>query len=139
MSTNPGLRPIQKNQKYAEYNTIEIPMPPSAQLIVMLELLMEDLNLLEEKKVVLRKLSDERKWIMLQQHLSERYRDSTAREVNREIMEISRLKVSAEKDLLKNFVVNLRTRPIHWIMNFVDNGGLAALLDNLATLEEQNR
>ena len=105
----------------------------------MLELLMEDLNLTEEKKRGLRNLSDDRKWIVLNQHLQERIRDATAREVNREISEIQKLRTNPDKDLLNGLVVSLRAKPIRWISNFIENGGLDVLLGNLKQLEDLNR
>lgn len=117
----------------------DVPMPPSEEMDTMLELLMEDLNLTEDKKDVLRILTNDRKWIMLQQHLGERYRDGAARDVSKELEEIAKLKNNPDKELLTNLVVQLRSRPIRWISNFVDNGGLETLLDNLGRIEEENR
>ncbi|KAJ1551116.1 hypothetical protein HK096_003049, partial [Nowakowskiella sp. JEL0078] len=112
-------------------------MPPSEEIEVMLELLMEDLNLTEEKKHVLRILSNERKWTMLQQHLGERYRDSGGgRDVQQEILEIQRLRDNPDKELLTNLVVSLRSRPIRWMSNFIEKGGLTVLLENLKALKD---
>ncbi|KAJ3124435.1 Disheveled-associated activator of morphogenesis 1, partial [Irineochytrium annulatum] len=99
----------------------------------------EDLNLTEEKKQVLRMLSNERKWIMLQQHLGERYRDGATQSTQQEMAEIQRLRDSPDRELLTNLVVSLRSRPIRWISGFIDHGGLAILLENLRRLEEENR
>ncbi|KAJ3270093.1 hypothetical protein HK104_004982, partial [Borealophlyctis nickersoniae] len=121
------------------YNVSDVPMPPVEEVETMLELLMEDLNLTEDKKQVLRKLTNERKWVMLQQHLGERYRDGASRDVQMEIQEIQRLKDNPDRELLTNLVVSLRSRPIRWISNFIDKGGLNILLDNLQCLEEDNR
>ncbi|KAI8924051.1 hypothetical protein BC831DRAFT_467748 [Entophlyctis helioformis] len=112
----------------------EVAMPPVDEIKIMLELLMEDLNLTEDKKDVLRKLPDERKWMMLLQHLGERYR-AGPQEVLQEIQEIQKLKDGADKELLTNLVVSLRSRPIRWISGFIDHGGFAVLLDNLNELE----
>eukprot|EP00842_Homolaphlyctis_polyrhiza_P000475 jgi/Hompol1/1428/HPOL_002697-RA len=109
-------------------------MPPFDEIVVMLELLMEDLNLTEDKKEVLRKLPDDRKWTMLLQHLGERYRIGP-QEVLQEIQEIQKLKDGADRELLTNLVVSLRSRPIRWISGFIDHGGFAVLLDNLNELE----
>ncbi|KAJ1563053.1 Disheveled-associated activator of morphogenesis 1, partial [Cladochytrium tenue] len=121
------------------YSMSDVPMPPLEAVNTMLELLMEDLNLTEEKKQVLRLLSSERKWIMLQQHLGERYRDGASRDIQQEMQEINRLRDSPDRELLTNLVVSLRSRPIRWISNFIDNGGLSILLNNLRELEEENR
>ncbi|KAI8815088.1 hypothetical protein BJ742DRAFT_782312 [Cladochytrium replicatum] len=118
---------------------LDVPMPPPFEIQTMLELLMEDLNLTEEKKLVLRQLNDERKWLMLQQHLGERYRDSSTVAVQTEIAEIAKLNEKPDRELLRNLGVSLRSRPIRWISNFVENGGLNALLQNLKTLEDNNR
>ncbi|EGF79568.1 hypothetical protein BATDEDRAFT_89642 [Batrachochytrium dendrobatidis JAM81] len=109
-------------------------IPPVDEIKTMLELLMEDLNLTEDKKEVLRKLPDDRKWMMLLQHLSERYR-AGPQEVLHEIQEIQKLKDGADRELLTNLVVSLRSRPIRWISGFIDHGGFAVLLDNLNELE----
>ncbi|ORY53477.1 FH2-domain-containing protein [Rhizoclosmatium globosum] len=116
----------------------QVPMPPLAAITTMLELLMEDLNLTEDKKQVLRLLSQERKWIMLQQHLGERYRDNAARDLQQEISDIRKLN-NPDRDLLTDLVVSLRSRPIRWISNFIDNGGLSILLSNLKGLGLENR
>ncbi|KAI9209295.1 formin family protein [Polychytrium aggregatum] len=116
----------------------DIPIPPVSEIETMLELLMEDLNLTEDKKKILRALTIERKWIMLQQHLGERYRDGANREMEHEIQEIKRLKNNPDKEMLTNLVVSLRSRPIRWISNFIDHGGLAILLENLSQLESTN-
>ncbi|KAJ3330667.1 hypothetical protein HDU76_005130 [Blyttiomyces sp. JEL0837] len=121
------------------YSVTDVPMPPVEAVTTMLELLMEDLNLTEEKKQVLRMLSNERKWVMLQQHLGERYRDGASSNIQQEIQEIERLRDNPDKELLTNLVVSLRSRPIRWISNFIDHGGLAILLDNLELLEAENR
>jgi hypothetical protein len=95
----------------------------------------EDVNLTEEKKLVIRKLPHERKWMMLVQNLSERYR-AGPQEVLREIEEIQKLKDGPNQKLLNQLVVSLRSRPIRWISEFIENGGLAVLLDNLNGLQE---
>lgn len=94
----------------------------------------EDLNLTDDKKGVLRKLPSERKWLMLFQHLGDRYR-AGPQEVLQEIQEIQKLREGADKELLTNLVVSLRSRPIRWISGFIDHGGFAVLLDNLNELE----
>ncbi|KAI8846857.1 hypothetical protein BC829DRAFT_445004 [Chytridium lagenaria] len=121
------------------YNVSDVPMPPVEAVQTMLELLMEDLNLTEEKKQVLRMLPNERKWGMLQQHLGERYRDGASQTTQQDVQEIQKLRDSPDKELLTNLVVSLRSRPIRWISNFIENGGLAILLDNLKALEDENR
>ncbi|KAI8615776.1 hypothetical protein BC830DRAFT_1168331 [Chytriomyces sp. MP71] len=116
-----------------------VPQPPTTAINTMLELLMEDLNLTEDKKQVLRLLSIERKWIMLQQHLGERYRDNAARDLQQEIADIRKLGNCPDKELLADLVVSLRSRPIRWISNFIDNGGLSILLSNLRGLGLENK
>ncbi|KAJ3047806.1 hypothetical protein HK097_011155, partial [Rhizophlyctis rosea] len=135
--TPPPSSPQRQNSQAAVpfYAVSEVPMPPVEEVETMLELLMEDLNLTEDKKSVLRRLPDSRKWIMLQQHLGERYRDNTSHSIQAEIQEIHRLRDSPDKDLLTNLVVSLRSRPIRWISTFIDNGGLGVLLGNLEGLE----
>ncbi|KAJ3020034.1 UNVERIFIED_CONTAM: hypothetical protein HDU68_010388 [Siphonaria sp. JEL0065] len=125
----------------ASFNAIyeQVPQPPQKAINTMLELLMEDLNLTEDKKQVLRLLSLDRKWIMLQQHLGERYRDNAARDLQQEISDIRKLGNHPDRELLTDLVVSLRSRPIRWISNFIDNGGLAILLSNLKGLGLENR
>jgi len=120
------------------YHLGDAPAPPVEHVVVMLELLMEDLNLTEDKKSVLRRLPTDRKWIMLQQHLSERYREGVGQDVQ-DIQELERLRDNPDEELLKNLVVSLRSRPIRWISGFVERGGLSTLLENLNLLEEENR
>ncbi|KAJ3019022.1 hypothetical protein HKX48_002457, partial [Thoreauomyces humboldtii] len=115
-----------------------VPMPPVDEIETMLELLMEDLNLTEDKKQVLRMLPTDRKWIMLQQHLGERYRDGASRDMQQDL-ELQRLRDNPDKQLLTDLVVSLRSRPIRWISNFIENGGLNILLENLGDLGRQNR
>ncbi|KND03814.1 uncharacterized protein SPPG_01270 [Spizellomyces punctatus DAOM BR117] len=116
----------------------DLPTPPIEEIETMLELLMEDLNLTEDKKQVLRLLPNDRKWIMLQQHLGERYRDGAARDMQQD-QELQRLRNNPDKQLLTDLVVSLRSRPIRWISNFIENGGLNILLENLGALGRQNR
>ncbi|KAI9093467.1 formin homology 2 domain-containing protein [Phlyctochytrium arcticum] len=116
----------------------DLPIPPMEEIETMLELLMEDLNLTEDKKQVLRLLPNDRKWIMLQQHLGERYRDGAVRDLQQD-QELQRLRENPDRQLLTDLVVSLRSRPIRWISNFIENGGLNILLDNLGTLGKQNR
>ncbi|KAJ3413863.1 Dishevelled associated activator of morphogenesis 2 [Chytridiales sp. JEL 0842] len=123
----------------AVYTVPDVPMPPVEALETMLELLMEDLNLTEDKKQVLRALSNDRKWVMLQQHLGERYRDSSSRDIQQEIQEVERLRDNPDKELLTNLVVSLRSRPIRWISHFIEHGGLTILLENLKLFESENR
>lgn len=113
-------------------------IPPSDQEIeIMLELMMEDVNLTEEKKVTLRKLSRDRQWTLLVQNLSERYR-SGPQEVLQEIQEIQKLREGpSNKELLNNLVVSLRSRPIRWVYEFIEHGGLTVLLDHLNELQEE--
>lgn len=114
-----------------------IPMPPRDHADIMLELLMDDLNLTEEKKGSIKLLGDARKWIMVVQHLSQRYRE--AGQAN-EIEEITNLKENPEdKALLSALSVSLRSKPIRWIGSFIDAGGLQVLLWNLESLEDKNR
>ncbi|KAJ3212388.1 hypothetical protein HDU82_002067 [Entophlyctis luteolus] len=117
----------------------QVPQPPLAAINTMLELLMEDLNLTEDKKQVLRQLSVDRKWVMLQQHLGERYRDNASRDLQQEIADIRKLANTPDREILTDLVVSLRSRPIRWISNFIDNGGLAILLTNLRLLNLENR
>lgn len=126
------------------------PMPPIAEMELMLELLMEDLNLTEDKKKTLRDIPADRKWVMLQQHLGERYKAgvitggpgvySPSSGISADgSVEIQKLRESPTRELLQDLVVSLRSRPIRWISDFVDDGGLAALLDNLKEVEDSNR
>ena len=113
-------------------------LPPLEEIHIMLELLMEDLNLTEDKKHILRSLPDDRKWIMLQQHLGERYRDGgDINSISNE--DVDKLKADKpDKDFLVMLVVSLRSRPIRWITNFIETGGLDILLANLKRLENMN-
>jgi hypothetical protein len=118
----------------------DVPEPPLEEMSIMLELLTQDLNLTEDKKQVLRDLPSDRKWVMLQQHLGERYRDGAAKDVNKVSEEIERLRSGPDdKELLTSMAVSLRSRPIRWISNFIDNGGLDSLIANLKILEDANR
>lgn len=117
----------------------DVPEPPLEEMDIMLELLMEDLNLTEDKKSVLRNLPSDRKWVMLQQHLGERYRDGAARDIHKDSEEINKLQSNPDKELLTNLVVSLRSRPIRWISNFIENGGLSILIANLKVLEDANK
>jgi dishevelled associated activator of morphogenesis len=47
-------------------------MPPVEEVDTMLELLMEDLNLADDKKKAIRNLAIDKKWAMVQHHLGER-------------------------------------------------------------------
>ncbi|RKO85022.1 armadillo-type protein, partial [Blyttiomyces helicus] len=106
---------------------------------ILFSIAQEDLNLTEDKKAQLRRIPDEKKWVMLQQHLGDRYRDGPSRDVNQDIQEIQKLRENPEKELLTNLVVSLRSRPIRWISNFIENGGLSIMLENLEKLEDANR
>ncbi|KAI8999424.1 formin homology 2 domain-containing protein [Gaertneriomyces semiglobifer] len=121
--------------QFSEEGTV---VPPVNEIEIMLELLMEDLNLTEDKKEVLRRLPTDRKWAMLQQHLSERYREGLSRDLQQDA-ELGRLRANPDKQLLVDLVVSLRSRPIRWISNFIDNGGLEILLTNLAELGRVGR
>ena len=96
------------------------------------------MNLTEDKKYGIRKLSNERKWMMLVRNLSDRYR-SEAHQVLKEIREIQNLKKVGDKPFLVQLVVSIRSKPIRWIMDFIEHGGLAALLDNLNELQEKRQ
>ncbi|TPX33081.1 hypothetical protein SmJEL517_g03929 [Synchytrium microbalum] len=129
------------------------PMPPPEVMERMLELLLEDLNLTEDKKKTIRDIPADRKWVMLQQHLGERYRagvitGSTSNAISAVpssgisadgSVEIKKLREDPTPELLKDLVVCLRNRPVRWISDFVESGGLASLLDNLKELEDKKR
>ena len=102
-------------------------LPKPEHVVNILELLMDDLNLTDDKKKVLRNLPSERKWIMCVQHLSERYI------IHEEDMhEVSKLLNNPHDEaLLGDFVVFLRSRPLRWISNFIQSKGLSVLLWNL--------
>ncbi|KAJ3232490.1 Disheveled-associated activator of morphogenesis 1 [Chytriomyces hyalinus] len=136
--TSAGSGPNASTQSFTALYE-QVPQPPLAAINMMLDLLMEDLNLTEDKKKVLRQLSTDRKWIMLQQHLGDRYRDNAARDLQQEIGDIRKLGSDPDKEMLTDLVVSLRSRPIRWISNFIDNGGLSILLSNLRTLGLENR
>jgi len=112
----------------------DIPMPPLDEVNTMLELLMEDLNLSEDKKKVLRELQPDKKWTMLQTHLAERYDqgglDASIAE------EVKVLRNNPTKESLNSLSVSLRSKPIRWINNFIENEGLTLLLDNLKQVED---
>ena len=108
-------------------------MAPEHEVRVMLELLMEDLNLAEDKKKVLRALNSDRKWTILQQHLTERYRNG----LQEVMLEIEMLRAPQNNTtFLNKMVVSLRSRPIRWVTAFIDLGGLFVLLDYLNELQE---
>ncbi|KAI8898114.1 hypothetical protein BC833DRAFT_649016 [Globomyces pollinis-pini] len=140
-----AIPPVQTNsdQNYQQRELITDPsflfgdtIPPTdSEMETMLELMMEDVNLTEDKKRVMRKLPKDRKWLMLVQNLSERYRIGP-QEVLAEIQEIQKLKDGPKPKLLLNLEVSLRSRPIRWISEFIEHGGLAVMLDNLNELEE---
>ncbi|KAJ1344018.1 hypothetical protein BSLG_001158 [Batrachochytrium salamandrivorans] len=67
-------------------------------------------------------------------HLGERYCTRDPRGATRNTGD-SKLKDGADRELLTNLVVSLRSRPIRWISGFIDHGGFAVLLDNLNELE----
>jgi Diaphanous GTPase-binding Domain/Diaphanous FH3 Domain len=113
-------------------NTI---LPSDQELDTMMELFMEDVNLAEDKKSLMRTLNSDRKWMMLVQNLSERFR-SGSQEVIQEIIEIQKLRQEPNEKIVHDLVVSLRSRPIRWINEFVEHGGLAVLLDQLNELEE---
>ena len=75
-------------------------------------------------------LALDRKWSMLSQHLTERYRDA---KTPVECVEIEYLKSlgDVDKKMLGNLVVSLRTMPIRWINQFIIQGGLELLLSAL--------
>jgi hypothetical protein len=108
--------------------------PTDEEIDIMLELMMEDVNITEEKKKVIRKLPSDRKLMMLVQNLGERYRQGP-QEVLHEIKEIQTLRNAPSIDILNHLVVSLRSRPIQWISEFIKNNGLIVLLDNLNELQ----
>jgi HKD family nuclease len=76
--------------------------------------------------------------MMLVQNLGERYRTGP-QEVLQEINDIKSLKAGTNKDMLKQMVVSLKSRPIQWISEFIKNGGLGVLLDNLNDIQEMGK
>jgi hypothetical protein len=109
-------------------------LPSVTELDIMFELMMEDVNLLEERKAGLRNLKYERKWMMLVQNLSDRYRVGP-QEVLYEIQQIQ----EPSLETLQKLVVTLRASPIRWISDFIDNGGLGVLLDSLNDLQQNKQ
>ena len=109
-------------------------LPKAEHVVNILELLMDDLNLTDDKKAVLINLAPERKWIMCVQHLSERY--IIHEEEMHEITEL--LQNPQDKTLLGDFVVFLRSRPLRWIANFIQSKGLSVLLWNLKGLSDSD-
>lgn len=53
-----------------------------------------------------------------------------------EIKEIEKIKNGQDKRVLIDLAVSLRSRPMRWISEFLEHGGLAVILDNLNELEE---
>ena len=103
----------------------------------MLELLMEDMNLVEEKKNNLRNLPLEKKWMVVQQQLGQRYRDPQPADC---MDDIEMLRSSPlDTAFLTNLAVALRSKPISWVNAFIENEGLAVLLENLKKVEEGER
>ena len=96
------------------------------------------MNLTEDKKYGMRKLNNDRKWMMLVRNLSDRYR-SESLQVLKEIKEIQKLKQGGDQAFLVQLIVSIRSRPIRWIIEFIEHGGLAALLDNLNALQEKRK
>jgi dishevelled associated activator of morphogenesis len=76
--------------------------------------------------------------MMLVQNLGERYRTGP-QEVLQEINDIKSLKTGTNKAMLKQMVVSLKSRPIQWISEFIKNGGLGVLLDNLNDIQEMGK
>ena len=86
----------------------------------------------------MRKLNNDRKWMMLVRNLGDRYK-SDSLQVLKEIKEIQKLKQNGDKAFLVQLIVSIRSRPIRWIIEFIEHGGLAALLDNLNELQEKRQ
>jgi len=103
-----------------------IPMPPADELEMLFETFLENLNLPEEKKDVMKKFPDARKWDIVQQQMNEQREDEETAEAEIH-SELDELKDSPNKELLQSLSVSLRSKPIHWINKFVELGGINAL------------
>ena len=88
---------------------------------------------------MLRLLPEDQKWSVLQQHLEDRYVSKEFEEVRHEYQIVERLKAFPDKDSLNDVAILLRSRPIRWISNFIEYGGLGVLVENLKLLETENR
>jgi hypothetical protein len=78
-------------------------------------------NLLEERKIQLRQLPVEKKWLMLVNTLSDRFFTGT-QEVLMEIKEIEKLRSGQNRKVLTDLAVSLRSRPMRWINEFMEHG-----------------
>jgi len=103
-----------------------IPMPPADELEMLFETFLENLNLPEEKKEVMKKFPDARKWDIVQQQMNEQREDEETAETEIHT-DLDELKDSPNKELLQSLSVSLRSKPIHWINKFVELGGINAL------------
>ena len=108
-----------------------IPMPPVEELNMKFDLLLEDLNIGDEKKDLMRMFTVDRKWLILRAHLQEQREDTEYLHV------IEELKLGEQSlNLLSNLSVSLRSKPIRWIAKFIENDGLVVLLEYLQRINE---
>jgi hypothetical protein len=115
-----------------------MPMPPADELEMLFETFLENLNLPEEKKEVMKKFPDARKWDIVQQQMNEQQEDEETAEDEIQA-DLADLKETPNKELLQSLSVSLRSKPIHWINKFVELGGINALWNYQRDITPQHR
>ncbi|ORX83964.1 hypothetical protein BCR32DRAFT_291638 [Anaeromyces robustus] len=98
----------------------------------LLETFMDEINLPPNKRESVRNLSDEDKLLMIKSQKRTTNNNSHEDDV---IKIIEKIKDSPTLESIKNLSVLLRTKPIKWITEFVNNDGLNILLNNLNIIQ----
>ena len=105
-----------------------LPMPPPEELEMAFETFLEDLNLPEEKKEMMKKFPDDRRWKIIQQQMRDQLEDEETAAIEIQT-DLDQLGANPTKDLLQSLSVALRSKPIHWINKFVELNGINALFN----------
>ncbi|ORX49374.1 hypothetical protein BCR36DRAFT_291981 [Piromyces finnis] len=103
----------------------------------LVETFMDEINLSQDKREAIRNMSDEQKVLMISSQSSTSTSNSDRKEEDDALKYIQKIKLTPTLEVIKHLSVLLRTKPIKWINDFVNNKGLSILLSNLNNIQTE--
>eukprot|EP00833_Pecoramyces_ruminatium_P004256 jgi/Orpsp1_1/1178288/evm.model.c7180000064723.1 len=124
----------QKQQKKRVSREREaVPMPPLEELMVLADKLMDELDLPPDSRTFFKHLPNSQKWQLIQQNLM--HQGGNPEEDC--LIYTQKLQENPNSvDVVSRLATALHTKPMAWVDQFIQYGGLKTLLTNLKHLEE---
>jgi len=128
-----ALKQKQQQKRRLSHEREAVPMPPVEELVSLAEKLMDELDLPQESRTFFKHLPNSQKWQLIQQNLTQQG-DNPEEDC---LIYTQKLQENSNSvEVLTHLATALHTKPMTWVDQFIQYGGLKILLTNLKHLEE---